>query len=84
MNTTATAMASRQDTDRNERLNRCIAEFVKRYAPDDRDEAAYFHAHLHEIVRSVYADMTAPVERALAATLNVAMPFVPFPPPTKS
>lgn len=83
MNTTATAIAAREGADRNERLNRSIAEFIKRYAPDDRDEAAYFNMHLHEIVRAVYADMTTPVERALAATLNVAMPFVPFP-PTKS
>jgi hypothetical protein len=84
MKTTATEIAARQEADRNDRLNRSIAEFVKRYAPDDRDEAAYFTAHLHDIVRAVYADMTTPVERALAATLNVATPFVFSPNTSKS
>jgi hypothetical protein len=72
-------MIARQDMDRNMRLNISIAEFIKRYEPKDRDEAAYFNTHLHEIVRAVYADMTAPVEHSLAATLNMAIPMAPFP-----
>lgn len=65
------------EAQRNDRLNRSIAEFVKRYEPKDRDEAAYFNAHLHDIVRAVYADMAQPVERALTgALMNAAYPPV--------
>lgn len=71
-----TAFQQAQEEAKNDRLNRSIAAFIERYAPKDSHDAAVFNAHLHEIVRAVYADMSKPVEHALSAALTVATPHV--------
>lgn len=60
-------------------LHNCMEAFWKRWAPDDRREAAEFQADLHNIVRQVYREAQAPVLKQLGVVAS-ALPLWPNPP----
>ena len=54
-----------------------MEQFWKRWAPDDKYEAATFHAELSSLIRQVYRDAQEPMLKQWSAAL-AAMPMPPF------
>lgn len=53
-----------------------MEQFWKRWAPEDRYEAATFHAELSMLIRQTYRDAQEPLMKQLAAW-GAAMPWLP-------
>jgi hypothetical protein len=54
-----------------------IEWFFRTYAPEDRNEAARFHADLHMLTRRIYADAQAPILAQWTAMMKALPPLFP-------
>lgn len=57
-------------------LNLRIADFIKRYAPQDDRYSNSFHVELHQLVRAIYSEAS---KEPLAVMKNLIAVY-PFPP----
>ena len=74
---TATSVLDQERDAKNERmLELYMEQFWKRWAPDDKYEAAQFHAELHSLVRQIYRDAQEPLIKQWTAVI-AAMPLFP-------
>jgi hypothetical protein len=75
--TTATELYKRDRDAIDQRIFEQMMEaFWKRWAPDDKYEAATFHAELSSLIRRVYIDAQEPLSKQIMAIMS-AMP-IPF------
>lgn len=74
---TATELASFDKKRDDDILNQRIEWFIRHYQPEDREDAARFHMHLHELVRSIYAKACEPYEKTMHSML-MSLPLSPI------
>ena len=73
-NLTATQAMQKLQVDHDRmHFERMAHDFIQRWSPDDRDEAARFQAELFGIVRALFIDVQKPVQDTVTAIMSTQL-----------